>query len=137
MKLTIGVLTVLLAGVCLAVDIDDKRARFNYQMFCQGCHTPDGVGGNGVPRLKGHVGYFMRSDEGKAFLVRVPGAANSVLDNEQLAEVMNWMLLQFAEDSLPENWQHYTPGQVGQYRQQPLMEIIKYRQSLMQSVLSK
>jgi hypothetical protein len=39
-----------------------------------------------VPAMRGVVGYFMRSEEGRAFLVQVPGVNNAGLSDAQIAE---------------------------------------------------
>jgi cytochrome c2 len=87
----------LIAAACTAVlcmtsaaHADEKvgrveRAAFNYQLLCQGCHTPDGSGAQGVPQMRGVLGYFLGSDEGRAYLVRVPGSANAALNDAHLA----------------------------------------------------
>ena len=119
-----------------SVVINEPRAKFNYQLFCQGCHTPDGMGGGGVPMLTDHIGYFLESKAGRSFLIQVPGSANSPLSDADLAEVLNWMIVEFAIDSLPEQWDAYSAEEVGEYRQQPLLEIIEYRRQLMHELMS-
>ena len=109
----------------------EARAKYHYQMFCQGCHTPDGVGGQGVPRLKGHVGHFVKSQRGREYLIRVPGAAYSVLNDAQLAEVINWTIREFAADSEPESWKPYSGEEVGNYRRDPLLEVLEHRKTLL------
>ena len=109
----------------------EARAKYHYQMFCQGCHTPDGMGGQGVPRLKGHVGHFVKSQRGREYLVQVPGAAFSVLNDAQLAEVVNWTIREFAADSEPESWKPYSGEEVGKYRRNPLLEVLEHRKALL------
>lgn len=116
------------------IQINDARAKYHYQMFCQGCHTPDGQGGKGVPQLKDFVGHFLKSQQGREFLVRVPGSANSPLSNEQLAEVLNWVLIEFANISLSGKWTPYTAQEIAGYRNQPLFEIIQYRHQLLSEI---
>jgi mono/diheme cytochrome c family protein len=120
----------------LAVASADKvgnpvRAKFDYQLLCQGCHTPDGSGATGVPQLRGVLGYFLGSEEGRAYLVRVPGSANAALTDARLAEVLNWMLLAFGEDSLPAQWRAYAAEEVARYRAEPLFEVEEHRLKLL------
>ena len=117
-----------------ADDVAERRAKFNYQMFCQGCHAADGSGHKSVPELKGFMHKFMASQQGREYLVRVPGSANSVLDDEQLSEVLNWMLAEFAGPQSTADWQPYQAEEVAEYRKNPLFETIKYRQALLQSL---
>lgn len=118
-----------------ATEINEKRATFNFQMFCLGCHTPDGVGGNGVPKFKGFIGHFLKTQTGREYLVRVPGSANSAMNNSELAEVLNWTINKFAEESAPKTWPAYTAEEVGEYRQDPLMEVFEYRKQLIKDIL--
>lgn len=124
-------LGLLLTMNALAGDVNYQRAHYNYQMFCQGCHTPDGSGAMSVPQMKGHVGYFLEIPRGREYLVRVPGSATSALDDEQLAEVLNWILLEFAGDSMAPDYRQYTSTEVGQLRQAPLNEVVQYREQLL------
>ena len=110
--------------------INSERARFNYQLFCQGCHVGTGVGGKSVPSLRGFVGNFLLTQEGREYLVRVPGAAYSTLTDEQLAEVLNWILVSFAEKSLREEWRPFQATEVAVYRRSPLYEVVHYRAGL-------
>ncbi len=117
-----------------AAAINERRAKFHYQMLCQGCHTEDGRGFNSVPRLQGYVGHFLNSEEGRSYLVRVPGSANADLDDDGLAELLNWMVLEFAQGSEPVEWQPYTESEVANYRKAPLLEVIEYRRQLVQQI---
>tara|TARA_R100001039_G_C1850520_1_gene110740 strand:+ start:1009 stop:2688 length:1680 start_codon:yes stop_codon:yes gene_type:complete len=77
--------------------------QFNYLLHCGGCHIEDGSGmANVVPDLNEDLGYFANFPEGRAYLVRVPGASHSPLSDADLAEVMNWMLRTFAAADAPE-----------------------------------
>ena len=130
-------LSVLLAcWSALVAGADPARVVFDYQMNCQGCHTPDGSGVGSVPTLKGHVGVFLQSQQGREYLVRVPGSATSALDDERLAAVLNWIVSEFAGESLGTPFKPYTPGEVGLLRQRPLNETDKYREKLLTEIAS-
>ena len=130
--------TLLLAQAmpALADGINAQRARYNYQMFCQGCHTPDGSGANSVPRMKDFVGTFLLSEQGREFLVRVPGAATSALADPQLAEVLNYILLEFGGDSVSAGFTPYTAQEVGELRQRPLFEVNGERARVLTDIAS-
>ena len=127
----------LLMEAVSAEEINDARAKFNYQMFCQGCHTPDGTGGNNTPKIKGHIGYFLSTQQGREYLVKVPGSANSTLDNPQLAEVLNWIILELGGDSIPATMQYFTASEVGKLRKDPLFEVTEYRKQLVSELSIK
>ena len=119
-----------------SIETNEHRALFNYQMFCQGCHVADGSGHKSVPQLQGFMHKFMASQQGREYLIRVPGAANSALNNAELAEVMNWMLRKFGTPTDGEVWQPYNATEVGEYRQQALNETVHYRENLIATLLA-
>lgn len=121
----------LLLQQAMAETINYPRAKFNYQMFCQGCHTPDGTGAKDIPKIKNHIGYFLTTNEGREYLVRVPGSANAALDDKQLAEVLNWMIIEFGGESIQTDMRMYTASEVGILRKDPLFEVANYRTELM------
>ncbi|OUR83920.1 cytochrome c, class I [Colwellia psychrerythraea] len=106
-------------------------------MFCQGCHTPDGTGGKSVPKIKNYIGYFLQNQIAREYLVRVPGSANSSLNDEQLAEVLNWMIIELGGESVPKNMQYYTANEVAKLRQHPLFEVVEYREMLVKKLSVK
>jgi cytochrome c553 len=64
----------------------------DYMLYCMGCHGGQAQGVSGkVPPLAGALARFMRTSEGRNYVLRVPGAANSALSDAQLAAVLNWL----------------------------------------------
>lgn len=114
--------------------IDYAKAKLNYQLHCQGCHTPKGMGGRGIPRLHHKVGHFLKSPEGRAYLMQVPGTAYSVLDDQDLSEVMNWVVEHYAGPSAPKDWQPYTREETAHYRKTPLSQVLSYRAQLLERI---
>lgn len=105
-------------------------------MLCQGCHVGNGRGGKGVPNMDGFVGHFLKTSEGRKYLIQVPGAANSALDSKQLAELMNWMIPIMGKDSVPDDFIPYSEEEVNKLRQTPLMEVVKHRAKLLKQISS-
>lgn len=99
---------------------DDRRAQFNYTMHCQGCHLPDAMGFQGkVPRMKDFVGYFLHSQEGREFLLRVPGVSTSLLADDQLTELMNWLIRTHSAEQVPADFSPFTVVEVATLRRNP------------------
>src|SRR5689334_18774965 len=70
----------------------------DYTLYCMGCHGAQAQGVPGrIPPLAGSVSLFMRIAEGREYLLRVPGAANSALPDAQLAAVLNWLAASYGE----------------------------------------
>jgi hypothetical protein len=98
-----------------------QRAWQHWTLNCQGCHRPDGTGSTSTaPSLAGTVARFLSVPGGREYLGRVPGVATSPLSNEDLSEVMNWMLWRFDKEHLPANFQPYTAAEIGRLRGAPL-----------------
>jgi hypothetical protein len=49
-----------------------------------------------IPPLAGALARYMRLPAGRDYVLRVPGAANSVLSDERLAAVLNWLATTYA-----------------------------------------
>lgn len=103
-------------------------------MLCQGCHTPDGSGKKDVPELKDFIGNFLTNQAGREYLIQVPGSANSALNDKELAEVINWIIVEMAGKSKPTHFTHYQADEVKKYRKNPLFEVTEYRKQLLLSL---
>ena len=107
-------------------------------MFCQGCHGREGIGRPGnVPRIKDFMGNFLHVEGGREFLVQVPGSAYAALNDTQLAELLNWMLVQLSAQQTPENFQYYNAKEVGTLRTDALTEVDELRAQLIRAMQSQ
>jgi len=109
-----------LIGFTADTGADEQRAQVNYMIHCQGCHLPEAVGYPGkVPRMRDFVGYFLHSQEGREFIIRVPGVSTSALRNDQVTELMNWLLLTYSAPQLPQNFVPFTVDEIAALRPDP------------------
>ena len=127
MRLVLCLLVGFGCSVALSAEYNRDRARFHYQIYCQGCHTPDGSGARAVPQLKDFVGYFLDFPQGREYLVRVPGSAIAALNDNDLAEVLNWIVREFGANSVSQPFAPYTGFEVAEPRKRPLNEVERYR----------
>jgi cytochrome c553 len=99
----------------------------DYMLYCMGCHGPDAHGVPGkVPALAGSLSRFMRTAQGRDYVLRVPGAANSVLGDAQLAGVLNWLAERdAAAGEAPVK--PFTEAEVALVRRQPLSNVLATR----------
>lgn len=124
-------LAILAALPLYAVAADDD-VRANYLLACRGCHLVDGSGvPPEIPSLRNTLGALVASSEGRDYIVRVPGASQSRLNNKQLADVLNWILVEFNADTLPADFRPLSAGDVAVARKQILADPAKMRASLM------
>jgi mono/diheme cytochrome c family protein len=128
-----ALLLLLAAGSSWATE----PAEADYMLNCQGCHLPDGSGfpARQVPDLRNQMGRFLNVPGGRAFLVQVPGSAQSGLNDADLARVLNWMLLRFSAAQLPADFQPFSAAEVGPLRTQPLVRVSEVRSELLERIV--
>ncbi len=123
------------SSVNLAEDRIVNLGRQNYILNCQGCHLPDASGSPGlVPKIKDFAGNFLHVEGGREFIVQVPGAANAPINDQELTDVLNWMLVEFSEPQIPDNFVPYTAEEVGALRRRPLIDVNGTREQLIEKI---
>jgi cytochrome c553 len=99
----------------------------DYILYCMGCHGPEAQGVPGkIPPLAGMLGRFMRTPEGRNYVLRVPGAANSALNDGQITAVLNWLSAQYAPSGEPLP-APFTVAEVSAVRHRPLANVLATR----------
>ncbi|MCL2913265.1 cytochrome c [Shewanella corallii] len=116
-----------------AYDYKPERALFHYQLFCQGCHLPDGRGAKEVPDLTESLNKLIASKEGKQFIIQVPGVASAPLNDAELAELLNWMLVAFASQNTNSD-ALFTADEIHSVRAIPLIDLSEKRQKLLVNI---
>jgi hypothetical protein len=94
----------------------------DYVEHCSGCH---GMQGNSapaeIPVLRDRVGYFLCTREGRDYLIRLPNVAYSAItDNQELADMMNFVVFGLGGNSAPKGAKPYTAQEVRRLRSQAL-----------------
>ncbi|OAG73905.1 cystathionine beta-lyase [Gluconobacter japonicus] len=94
----------------------------NYLTHCGGCHGIEGISGRTfIPVLRDQVGIFTCSAEGRAYLARVPGISMSLIrDDQELADVLNFVLFQLGGKSTPAGTARYSASEVHELRAHPI-----------------
>jgi hypothetical protein len=124
-------LAVLLSSGALGAPPSTGHAHMNYILNCMGCHGADGMGVPGrIPSFPDSIGRFMRLPEGRAYLMHVPGASNSVLSDAELADVLNWLLIRFGADDLPNDVAWFTAEDLSRGRRPALTAVRAERQAV-------
>jgi hypothetical protein len=94
----------------------------DYVEHCSGCH---GMQGNSapaeIPVLRDRVGYFLCSREGRDYLIRLPNVAYSAItDNQELADMMNFVVFGLGGNSAPKGAKPFTAPEVAKLRTRAL-----------------
>lgn len=118
----------VIVSVAATVGAEDETAEHDYVLHCSGCHRADGTGApEEVPSLVG-LDRFLRSAEGRAYLIRAPGVAQAPVGDERLAKLMNWVVLRFGATGVSAG---YTETEVAAWRRDPLRDPTQVRARLL------
>lgn len=123
----------VIACVTLAVLASTAEAspRSDYMLHCMGCHLMTGEGlPPDIPPLDGDLGRILAVPGGRDYLIRVPGAAQSLMSDARLAEVINWMLNEFSIATLPDDFAPYDEAEVALHRPNAFIDPIAARAAL-------
>jgi len=130
-SLLIGSVLSILSGACHATG-EHYDAAMNYRLHCEGCHQQDGSGQPGyIPDLRGNVSRFLAIPEGRVYLARVPGTAQSLLSDTERAEVLNYIVRSFDRDNLPSDFAPYHAEELAKWRYDALSQPSVVRASLL------
>jgi hypothetical protein len=133
-----SLLLLVLMALPVASSAADTVVRSNYLLACRGCHLADGSGlPPEVPSLRDTLGPFAATRTGRDYLVRVPGVARSRLTDEELADVINWVLTEFNSASLPPDFEPFSTAEVAAARPRSLSDPAAYRKRLVQALSSE
>jgi len=119
-----GLLAVALALSCVggAGAAVQSHTVTQYLEYCGGCHGVEGRSNRTyIPVLRDQVGVFTCSAEGRAYLGRIPGVSMSLIrDDQDLANVLNFVLFRLGGASTPPGTKPYTAAEVHALRGQAL-----------------
>jgi hypothetical protein len=130
----LGVLVASLSLVTSAV----ANPLTDYTLHCRGCHGGDGSGAPGaVPSFRDHVGKFLLVDGGREYLIRVPGSAQSELDDARTAALLNWLVEEFGPKEVAADFEPFTEQEITKHRRPPLTEVQQVRQRLLEAIAAR
>jgi len=126
----------LLAAALITASLARASPAQDYILYCMGCHGDEAQGVAGrVPPLAGSVALLMRSPEGRNYVLRVPGAANSALTDERLAAVLNWLAQRYPPAGGPAPAAApFTAAEVANLRHTPLANVKESRREVVRAL---
>lgn len=112
--------------------LQSSQAFKDYMLQCAGCHRYDGRGlsHRGIPDFNQSIGLFTRLPAGRQYMIRVPGAAQSQLDNAELARVLNWIVAKYSPEDITPNYKPFTSAEVGASRRLRFDDVLQARTAL-------
>jgi mono/diheme cytochrome c family protein len=111
----------------------------NYLQSCGGCHGIQGRSAIGlVPQLRDRVGWFLCTPDGRDFIVQLPDVAFAGVSDQELADVLNFMMFDLAGASTPKSAKPYSAAEVKQLRENtPLRTGLRARRQEVVNALVK
>jgi len=130
----VAFLTIALTSAAITNAAWGYEPMVNFQLHCMGCHLADGSGQSGrVPSLRRSLVLLSRSLEGREYLIRVPGVAQSPLSNEDTATLLNWMARNLSDLKVTADFTDYSPAEIQRSRNRPFAKVKAIRARLMRS----
>ena len=119
----------LACALLLSAPASAQDAVMLYRLHCSGCHGLEGAGSKRgrIPPFPNIVGQFPKEPEGRAYLVLVPGVANSGLPDAETAAVLNYVVRAWGESA---DFTDYTADEVRDIRQRRVDDIGAMRRAL-------
>jgi hypothetical protein len=138
---TVSVIAALLfAAAQSAPLLELTTPQSDYVEYCSGCH---GMQGNSapaeIPVLRDRVGYFMCTKDGRDYLIRLPNVAYSAIsDNQELADMMNFVVFGLGGASAPKGASPFTAAEVKRLRANALgtQSLIAARATVVDKLIS-
>jgi hypothetical protein len=116
-------------------------AQSNYVEHCGGCHGIQGDAAPAkLPSLRGRVGWFMCTPEARTYLMRLPNVARSrITDNQDLADLLNFMVFSLGGPSTPKDAKPFTAAEVARERQSPYtsVSLVKVRATMVDTLIKR
>jgi hypothetical protein len=129
------------AAIALSLAVNAASAYqplVNYQLRCMGCHLGDGSGQPGrVPSIRRSLVLFSVSPEGRDYVIRVPGVAQSPLSDEDTAALLNWMARNLSDLKVPPGFVDYSEAEIHGLRDRPLVRVRAIRARLLKAAGDK
>jgi hypothetical protein len=129
------------AAIALSLAVNAASAYqplVNYQLRCMGCHLADGSGQPGrVPSIRRSLVLFSASPEGRNYVIRVPGVAQSPLSDEDTAALLNWMARNLSDVKVPPSFVDYSEAEIRSLRDRPLVRVSVIRARLLKAAGAK
>jgi hypothetical protein len=117
----------------------DQAARYHYLLRCSGCHGVDGEGvrAGGIPDFQNFVGAFASDDDGRTYVLQVPGVKGAQLNDADIAVVMNYVMMTWGGTSIQGTFVPFTAREVAQRRARPVTDIVAMRRHIVQRLASQ
>ncbi len=109
-----------------------KSPQALYRLRCSGCHQVNGMGspGGGVPPFPDYLGPMASDQEGRIYIAHVPGVMSARLNDDQLADVLNYLIDVWGENADGTRPKYFTAKELEELKAVPVQNIVEYRRGI-------
>ncbi|MCP5091722.1 MAG: cytochrome c, class I [Gammaproteobacteria bacterium] len=87
--------------------------------------------------MNNFLGYFLHSREGRDFVIRVPGVSLAQLPDDEIAELMNWLINAYSAEQRPDEFVPYTESEVNALRKSPEADPLATRLRILEAIAAE
>jgi hypothetical protein len=124
-----------------AAEVELSAAQSDYLEYCGGCHGLQGSSAPApIPVLTGRVGYFMCTNAGRRYLLRLPNIAHVRLDDDQrVAGMMNFVVFDLGGPTAPRGARPFTAAEVAAERPKAMtgFEVMDMRRMVVDELIRR
>lgn len=116
---------------------EGRSPEASYLLHCSGCHRRDGTGveNAGIPPFPGFIDKFFNDEEGRLYIMHVPGVASTSLPDFELAGLMNYVVDKWGDAD--ESVNYFTEEEVRHLRSQDVDNVVELRRGINQRLESE
>lgn len=109
-----------------------EEPKIAYWLHCAGCHGLEGRGTPPeIPTLINEPGVIASLPGGRDYLMRIPGVSQAGLDDEELAAVMNYVMVEFNRATLAVDFAEFSAEEMARSRTQALLDPLRRRAEIL------
>lgn len=114
-----------------------SSAKSLYVLKCSGCHRIDGTGAPeaGIPPFPGFIAPLARNPDGRVYIAHVPGIVGSRLSNEQLVEVLNYVIDEWSGEEDTSSTPRFTAEEFARLRAVPVTNVVEFRRDVVTQMI--
>ena len=107
------------------------KTRSDYILHCSGCHTLTGEGtvNGGIPAFPDSIQHIAGLENGRTYMVHVPGVISNDMSDAEIAAVLNYILDQWGGGE-----GHFSADEVTARRAQEIGDVVVYRRRVVEEL---
>ena len=85
-----------------------------------------------IPDFRGYIGAFAADEDGRTYVLRVPGVVNTSLSDSEISAVINYVMNTWGGSSLRHDFVAFTAQEVEARRARPVADVVSFRRQIVE-----